>query len=503
MIHKRIGPKVSLLQDISPTVLLKQWGILWLWMVGVGLGTGCRSLPFHESRSIPTLDDYRESWNRTIEEGVHGVDAEDPFDSLFSELTWEEIYEEALRSPFQGEIPWTGPSFLDVPSHQRAKIQKIVQFTIRRRYAYLQRIVERGRPYYGYIVDRLLEEGLPVELVYLPIIESAYNPRARSRANAVGLWQFIASTGRKYGLRVDWWVDERLDPYYSTDAALRYLKALYEEFGRWDLAIAAYNVGEGKIRRALRRGGTSFWDIYQRLPRETRMYVPLFVAMYEIFQIHKDSLGLEDPLVLGLQGSPPQFDYVQLHKPTTLRKLAQWAGVEEREFLRLNPWMRRKALPPNPQNLRIRLPQGTASAFLATLQRDPDSQKWQTFERHEVRRGETLSHIARRYGTTVSALMRMNGIRNPRQLRPRQILLVPPPPVSGAYARARPSKPKRRPSLPEGSYFLYEIRRGDTLYDIARTFGVSVRELMRINAIDSPRRLRPGMKIRVPVQTSN
>ncbi len=478
-----------------------------VWM-GIILGMGgvsCAPALFHRSAPRMSPEDLGHLWKPVVEEAFFLTDVEDPFDSLFTELTWEEIYEEALRSPGIGEgtEPWAGPEFLDVPPRERRRIQKIVRFTLRRRARYLERIVERGRPYYGYIVDRLLEEGLPVELVYLPIIESAYNPRARSRAGAVGLWQFMASTARKYGLRVDWWVDERLDPYHATDAALRYLKVLYEEFGRWDLAIAAYNVGEGKIRRALRRTrGTSFWDIYRRLPRETRMYVPLFIAMYEIFRLHRDSLGLEDPLVIGLEEGPPRFDYVQLHRPTTLRKLARWAGLSEREFLRLNPWMRRKALPPNPRNLRIRLPEGTAPAFLAALKRDPDPRKWQTYGRHRVRRGETLSHIARRYGTTVSSLMRLNGIRNPRRLRPGQVLLVPPPPVRGTYVRT--ASPRRTPPpLPEGSYFLYEVRKGDTLYDLARTFGVSVRELMRVNAISSPRKLRPGMKIRIPIKTKS
>ncbi len=475
------------------------------WAVFIsGFVLSCTTFPLRRANGPGVkVDDLADLWRSAVEDAFFPTDVGDPLDSLFAELTWEEVYEEALKAPEAGLEGWTSLHFLDVPPAERKKIQKLVRYTLRRRGKYLRRIVERGRPYYGYIVDRLLAEGLPVELVYLPIIESAYNPRARSRAGAVGLWQFIASTGRKFGLRVDWWVDERLDPYRSTDAAIRYLRALYEEFGRWDLAIAAYNVGEGKIRRALRRtGGKTFWDIHRRLPRETRMYVPLFITMYEIFRLHRDELGLEDPLVLGLKAGPPAFDYVELRKPTTLSRLARWAGLSEREFLKLNPWMRRRALPPDPRGLRIRLPAGTKETFLAAIRQDRDPAKWQTFRRHRIRRGETLSHIARRYGTTVSMLMRMNGIRNPRRLRPGRILLVPPPPVRGAYASA-PRKKRRLPRLPEGSYFLYEVRRGDTLYDLARTFGVSVRELMRINAISSPRRLRPGMKIRIPVRTSS
>lgn len=482
---------------------------LWVVRIPVLLSAiwlaSCASLSFlRRDDPSPEVEDFPHLWEEAVDEAFFPPDPVDPLDSLFAEITWEEIYEEALAGPAEvSEKGWISLSFLDVPPNERAEIQRLVQYTLRRRSGYLRRIVDRGRAYYGYIVDRLLAEGLPVELVYLPIVESAYNPRARSRAGAVGLWQFIASTARKFGLRVDWWVDERLDPYRSTDAALRYLKTLYDEFGRWDLAIAAYNVGEGKIRWALQRtGGTTFWDIDHRLPRETRMYVPLFITMYEIFRLHRDELGLEDPLVLGLKDGPPRFDYVELRRPTTLSRLARWAGLSEREFLELNPWMRRKALPPDPQGLRIRLPQGTKNAFLAAIERDQDPGKWQTFSRHRIRRGETLSHIARRYGTTVSVLMRMNGIQNPRRLRPGQVLLVPPPPVQGTYASV-PRRQQTLPRLPEGSYFLYEVRSGDTLYDLARTFGVSVRELMRINAISSPRRLRPGMKIRIPVSTSS
>jgi len=468
------------------------------WVIVVsGFVLSCSTFPLRHRPS--KVEDFPGLWRSAVDEAFFPTSVDDPLDSLFADLTWEQVYEKALRSPGPGLEGWTSLSFLDVPPAERQKIQKLVGYTLRWRGEYLRQVLERGRPYYGYIVNRLLAEGLPVELVYLPIIESAYNPRARSRAGAVGLWQFIPSTARRFGLRVDWWVDERLDPYRSTDAAIRYLQALYEEFGRWDLALAAYNVGEEKIRRALRRnGGGTFWDIYRQLPRETQMYVPLFITMYEIFRLHRDELGLDDPQVLGLKDGPPVFDYVELWKPTTLSRLARWAGLSEDEFLRLNPWMLRRALPPNPRGLRIRLPAGTKEVFLAALEEDRDPAKWQTFQQHRIRKGETLSQIAQLYGITVSMLMEMNDIQNPRRLQPGHVLLVPPPPV--AKDTSTPRKQRPLPNLPERSYFLYEVRQGDTLYDLARTFGVSVRELMRINNISSPRGLRPGTKIRIPVQ---
>ncbi|MCF6192138.1 MAG: LysM peptidoglycan-binding domain-containing protein, partial [Candidatus Hydrothermae bacterium] len=359
----------------------------------------------------------------------------------------------------------------------------------------------------AYLLQKLTDRNLPVELVYLPMIESAYNPFARSRAGAVGLWQFMPSTARQYGLKVNWWVDDRRDPYRSTLAALDYLEALYAEFGRWDLAIAAYNVGEGKIRRALARtGGETFWDIERRLPRETRAYVPLFLAMYQIFRFYRDSLNLEDPLLLGLEGDPPVYDSVQVPRPTTLNRLARWAGVSLRTFLRLNPRYRRTATDPGETGYWIRLPRGHAERFLAAMKADHSPGKWSVYTVHRVRRGETLSHIARRYATSVRTLMRLNRIRNPRRLRPGQRLVVPPPPVRLARSgQATPVRRKRRVrsspgmALKPGTYFVYRVRPGDTLYDLARVFKVPVRLLMKVNGIRSARRLRAGTTLKIPI----
>ncbi len=434
---------------------------------------------------------------------------DDPLDSLFAALSWEDIYESSLHEPLPGTYPWAELDWLDVPETARPKVERIARYTLRRRSRYLRTLVERGRPYYAYLIQKLTERNLPVELVYLPMIESAYNPFARSRAGAVGLWQFMPSTARKYGLKVNWWVDDRRDPYRSTLAALDYLEALYGEFGRWDLAIAAYNVGEGKIRRALARTrGKTFWDIERRLPRETRAYVPLFLAMYQIFRFYRDSLGIEDPLLVGLKEEPPRFDSVQVPRPTTLDRLARWAGIPLQTFVRLNPRYRRTPTDPKEKNYWIRLPRGHASRFLTAMASDHSPGKWSVYTVHRVRRGETLSHIARRYATSVRTLMRLNRIRNPRRLRPGQRLVVPPPPVRlvRAHTGTRRSGRKRKigkpttVSLKPGTYFVYRVRPGDTLYDLSRVFKVPIRTLMRVNGIRSARRLRAGTTLKIPIQ---
>jgi len=235
-----------------------------------------------------------------------------------------------------------------------------------RRSEVMAEYLKRSGRYEGMIRSKLRKAGMPEDLVYLTMIESGFNPNARSHANAVGLWQFMSGTARGYGLRVDGYVDERRDPERSTDAALRYLRDLHDQLGSWYLAAAAYNGGDGRISRALRaetgrergRSDADFWRIRHRLPRETREYVPLMVAAAVVGK---------EPEKYGLGGverwMPLEADTVAVPGGTELATVAQAAGVTEREVARLNPHLVRKMTPPGKKTFPVRIPEGRGDRF--------------------------------------------------------------------------------------------------------------------------------------------
>ncbi len=353
--------------------------------------------------------------------------------------------------------------------------------------AKLERFYRRGLRYLPYIFDIVEEEGLPRDLAYLPMIESGFNPRARSRAGAVGIWQFMRGTARKYGLRVDWWMDERRDPLKSTRAAMRYLKDLYQEFGSWDLALAAYNVGEGRIRRLRKTADLTYWEVRRRLPRETRLYVPSFFAVVLI---------LKDPTAFGITLDttgvhPWTFDTVYVPAPVELTLVARWAGTTVDVLEDLNPAFRRWATPPDLKGFYLRIPPGTRDRVLAGMASTP-RQRWVTKLVHRVRRGESLWTIARKYGVSVSAIARANHLRRRSLIHPGQRLWIPVPgtSASASVASEPPSSTRARPPASG----IYRVRQGDSLWKIARRFGVTVADLKRWNRLKS-NTLRPGQRL--------
>jgi len=456
----------------------------------------------------------------------------------------EEITEEESQKILEEDLPFLEREAEDlgikIPRSNPA-IAKWVLYYRTKGWGKLERALRRGAPYLPYIKQIFKENHLPEELSYLPVVESAFRNHARSRKGAVGLWQFISSTARKYGLRVDRWVDDRRDPIRSTYAAVKYLKYLYSLFGKWDLALASYNVGEGKVLSRIRRLRTrDFWKLRKRLPRETREYVPAFFAVVLIAH-QAEKYGLDKIL----DADPWRFDTVRVPRQVELKLLAKWAGTSLSVIKKLNPRYKRSVTPPYERNFLVRIPVGTRNAFLAAMGSTPRSQ-WVRTTYHRVRRGETLSHIARRYGVSVREIARANGIRNYNRLRVGQVLKIPllgePFYVSKrskSYRSATGAKRHRvrrgeslwtiarrygvrisdlkrwnrlrgskiypgqvlvvRPSLrKEIGYITYRIKKGDTLYDIAAKYNVSIRTLKRINNISNPRRLRPGQRIKIP-----
>ncbi len=360
---------------------------------------------------------------------------------------------------------------------------------------YLDRMADRARFYLPYIVRQVEKRGLPSELALLPVVESAFQPFAYSPAGAAGIWQFMPGTGRVFGLKQNWWYDGRRDIVESTDAALNYLERLSAHFdGDWLLAIAAYNWGEGNVQRAIRRNrragkSTDFWSI--RLPRETRGYVPRLLALATI---------VSDPQRYGLNlatiEDDPYFAVVNVDSQIDLAHAAELAGISLEEIYLLNPGFNRWATDPDGPH-RLLLPQEQVQKFQQGLAEMPPEQRV-AYRRHQIRSGESLIVIAKRYRTSVRTIQTINGINGSR-IRAGESLMVPV--ASRAFEDYKLSHDIRRalaranriPS--DGIKVTYRVRNGDSLWIIARRHNVRVRDLTRWNGLSTRSVIRPGQKL--------
>jgi membrane-bound lytic murein transglycosylase D len=340
----------------------------------------------------------------------------------------------------------------------------------------------RAGTYLPMIRAELGRAGLPEDLSYLPLIESAFSLKAYSRARAHGMWQFISSTGRYYGLEIGSLVDERRDPVRSTEAAVAYLSDLHDEFSDWYLALAAYNSGAGNVRRAIRRSGsTDFWVLRRYLPRETRNYVPAFIASVIVAK-HPGQYGFTEP-----HETPWDYDHIEVPDALDLEFLASKSGIPLDDLRELNPAIRRD-LTPARGTTTLRLPPGTAADAQAVLDSNPRD-KWAPRMIHTVREGDSLYVIARKYGSSVSAIRQANGLHG-SLIHPGQNLIVPRFGTSTQIARQQP--------LRTGDDGSYVVQRNDTLWDIARGFSVSVDSLCTVNGLARNQVIRPGQRLTIP-----
>jgi membrane-bound lytic murein transglycosylase D len=337
--------------------------------------------------------------------------------------------------------------------------------------------------------DIFREKNLPEDLVYVAMIESGFNPYAVSWAKAVGPWQFMPATGRLYGLRIDWWIDERKDPVKSTDAAAEHLKDLHNLFGSWPLALASYNAGARKVQRAvLRTRSDDFWDLKasRYIRRETKNYVPKFMAA-TIIAKNPESYGF------SVADYPPfQYDTVVIEESTDLRLLARCAGCSYETIKELNPELRRWVTPPDFDKYVLRIPAGTKETFLANFAAIPPEQKI-TWERHKVRRGETLASIAMQYNTSSDTIREINGLKRTR-LAPGRYLLIP----VDINAKAQDIGYLTPEESGKQQEILYRVRRGETLARIAKRHNVTVSEIKEWNKGLSSS-IRAGQKIKLVV----
>jgi membrane-bound lytic murein transglycosylase D len=350
------------------------------------------------------------------------------------------------------------------------------------------------------------ENNVPPDLVYLAMVESGFSPRAYSPARAAGQWQFIASTGRRYNLRISSYVDERRDPEKSTRAAARYLRDLYEMFNSWDLALASYNAGEAKIDRGVRRYATeNFWEISKTsfLAKETREYVPQYLAALMIAR-NPAKYGFADVVYQ----EPLRYETVSVGALVSLRSIARVCGTTSEALKALNPALTRGVTPPG-GTYEVRVPVGSARLVEANLTRlaSVGAPNHRTRYRvHRVRRGQTLASVARRYGVTPTVLARANGMSTKAPLRAGVRLRIPTTDgierVSDAPGAARPhGKARGAGSVGRGASVVYVVKQGDTLQAISAKFHTTVKDLMRHNKLRRSR-IKVGRRLVIPTRST-
>jgi membrane-bound lytic murein transglycosylase D len=348
--------------------------------------------------------------------------------------------------------------------------------------------------YQPMVVEHIRSQGLPSSLAFLPIVESWYNPRALSWVGAAGLWQFMPPTAREMGLTVDRLIDERRDPYRSTPLALAYLSDLHTQFDSWFLALAAYNGGPGRMGRILRRYAPGeithdglFLEVLDQLPSETRDFVPRFLAAARIAS-DPASYGFDDVV----PDPPLRFDEVEVPDATSLDVVARAAQVDQQVLEELNPQLLRGLTPAGVSTI-LRVPEGVGERFGQAYARISPEERV-TFLEHAVTRGETLTHIARRYGVTVADLRATNPTIQPRRMQIGQRVVVPKAPsVRSQLARGTGARTGQQ----EDRLVVYRVQSGDTLTAIAARHRVGVNDLLRWNGLSRSSTIFPGDQVKI------
>ena len=435
------------------------------------------------------------------------------------------------------------PTVMEMPYNQivRSYINLYAQ-RLRERVSYMMGL---GHFYFPLFEQALDAENMPLELKYIPVIESALNPSAVSKAGAAGLWQFMLPTARQYGLEINSLIDERRDPVKSTQVAVKYFKELYRIYGDWGLVIAAYNCGPGNVNKAIRRAGgkKGYWDIYFHLPRETRGYLPAFIAVNYLMNYTTEHNICEAKCRI-----PMNTDTVQVNQMFHFQQIADVLNVPIEEIRMLNPAYRRDIIPGNLKPCTLRLPMFKAYAFIEsqdTIARyhaselllnfrktldpgTPDDNLAQNILRHKVKRGESILAIARKYKVSVSDIKSWNNLHSSRLPKGKIIEIIrekkptinirnseslalhakskavdttkvasDTTAVATNVAQEKTTKTKSFGSLRNFSY--HTVRSGDTLWSIANRYpGISVKDLMSVNRLRRQNAIQVGMKIKIP-----
>lgn len=401
-----------------------------------------------------------------------------------------------------------------IPLTYNPAVREAIDLYVNRRSNLMSLMLSRATYYFPIIEEELDRQGLPLELKYLAIVESALNPTAVSRMGATGFWQFMLRTGKIYGLTINSVIDERMDPRKSTRAMCEYFKDMYALYGDWMLAIAAYNCGPGNINKAIRRSGgkRDFWEIFPYLPRETRSYVPFFIAAFYSMEYYR-----EHDIRPSAIHIPIATDTVHLARRCTTRELAEITSVSLDTIELLNPMYKKGIIPGNQQSQVIVLPAQAAIDFASNKEKyfashhkseakvedsAPDIEEEQAADSerevtYRVRRGDSLGSIARRYHVTTAQIKEWNGLRS-NMIHPGQKLVIRTGAKASVSAAKSGTSSKKKSSTRQQSARYYTVKRGDTLSGIAAKYkGVTVTQIKRANNLRS-NNIRPGQRLLIP-----
>ena len=455
---------------------------------------------------------YQQAYRTVMTEYQHLYQTEDQQDEVSEvfEIRNEIFFLEDENVDPEFSFPTKTPTNFQVPLIRNGYVNNHLKYLAVKRPEVMEKWLQRSEVYFPMMLQIFKEEKAPEELVHLAMIESGLVPVARSHAKAVGMWQFIYSTGAMYGLEVNYWVDERQDPEKATRAAARHLRDLYNIWGDWHLALANYNVSPGRIKRSIRasNGVKDYWVIYPYLPRETRGYVPSFIATTMI-ATNPEDFGFKSRYGL----TPYAYDLFNVEGSISLKILAECAGVSTDSLQRLNPELLRMATPPGKYAYPLKIPKGSKERFEMAY-KDIPREELKSVGIHIVSKNESLGKIAGKYGVTIRDLYEYNqGLTT--VIHPGQKITIPVPdvesvqfssnmpsgaPVKVSSGSSNSSSRSQYPPPPNSTKLVYKVKTGDTIGHIAEWYGTQAWKIRSWNNTNNM--IRVGQKLVVYVPSS-
>ena len=437
-----------------------------------------------DNRNTPVIQYTENEPEQVLEEELTALDRVGKWEE--SAQTVEPVEQEVIAEDLPEVVNY------DFPIAINKQVEFYLDIFQNKQRRYFERWLSRSTNYLPFILEELRSAGLPEDLAYLAMIESGFNPSAYSKSHAAGMWQFIRSTGKNYGLEINSWIDERRDPEKSTRAAIAYLSFLYNEFNSWHLAVAAYNAGEGKIGRGIKKYKTNdFWKLASKkyLTLETKRYVPKLIAAIIIAKEPEkygfDSVDYQKPL---------QYDMITVPPRTDLNAVALASNFSVEDISKLNNELLKNYTPPGQKSYELKIPRGTYDLVARNLSRlHPVITT--DYKTHVVKKGDTLTAICRRYNLSKTTLLKANNLHSAKLLAGQRLRI---PYQATKYVLLKKGEtPEKRfsASKKDGQLFLHEIKKGETLSRIAKIYNVPVEVIMQWNNLESMHKITAGQHL--------